>query len=62
MLQAKQGGEELQSSSSEGVHGRSSCRGGLTGICTWMTPGGEAGEPEQFRGSRICRRSACREP
>lgn len=62
MLRAKQGGGELQSSSSEGVHDRSSCRGGLMGICTWTTPGGEAGEPERFRGNQICRRSAYHEP
>lgn len=62
MLQAKQGGGELQSSSSEDAHGKSSCRGGLMGICTWMTLEGEAGEPEQFRGSQICRRSAYHEP
>lgn len=62
MLQAKQGGGELQSSSSEGAHDRSSCRGGLMGICTWTTLEGEAGEPERFRGNQICRHSACREP
>lgn len=62
MLQAKQGGEELQSSSSEGARDRSSCRGGLMGICTWTTLGDEAGEPEQFRGNQICRRSAYHEP
>lgn len=60
-LQAKQGGGELQSSSSEGVRGRNSCRVGLMGICTWMIPGGEAGGPERFRGNQICRHSVYHE-
>lgn len=60
-LRAKQGDGELQSSSSGGVHGRNSCRGGLMGICTWMILEGEAGGPERFRGNQICRHSVYHE-
>ncbi len=51
--------EEIWSSSSAGA-GTSSCRTAQLGTCRWRSRADAAAGPARCRGSRTCRRSACR--